>query len=99
MTLTKATDPAFSKEPDILAGTYEDVNGVGKDITINLQYPENTDSTIKEPMNKREYIATQLLTQLVVSDRFISQSPEELAHHAIKHTDALITRLNNIPVP
>lgn len=99
MATTKATDPAFSKEPDILSGTYEDVNGVGKDITLNFQYPENGDSSIKEPLNKREYIATELLSKMVVSEKFTSQSPEQLAHHAILHTDALITQLNNTPIP
>lgn len=96
---TKATDPAFNKNPDTASGTYEDVNGAGKDFTINFQYPENTDSSIKEPLNKREYIAIELMKEISVSPDFISLEPDQKAEQAVKYADALIAQLNNIPIP
>lgn len=96
---TRATDPAFNKNPDTASGTYEDVNGVGKDFTINFQYPENGDSSIKEPLNKREYMATEILKTLVGDDRYIAQSREQNAEQAVRYADALIDQLNNISIP
>lgn len=96
---TKSTDPAFSKEPDTMSGTYIDVNGIGRDITLVLHYPENDDSSIKEPLTKREYMATQILVSLVSDSDYQSQTPEQLAHHAVRHADALVSRINDTQLP
>lgn len=94
---TRPGDPAFQLVPDTMSGTYIDANGVGRDITFVIHYPENGDSSIKETLTKREYFAAEIMKHLITSEVFSSQNPEQIAQHAIIHADALISELNNTP--
>lgn len=96
---TRPGDPAFQLVPDTISGTYIDASGVGRDITLVLHYPENGDSSIKETLTKKEYFASEILKHLITSEIFSTQTPEQKAQHAIIHADALISELNNIPLP
>jgi hypothetical protein len=98
---TKHSDPAFNVMPDRMGGHYTDVNGKTQDITITFEYPENTDSSIKVPLTKREYFSVEILRGLLTesSQKYVSLTDEEICNKAVRLADTLVSQLNNQPIP
>lgn len=96
---TVATDPANNALVLRIGGSYQDSNGVTRDITLNFVYPENPDSSQKLPLTKRETMAMNILAQMVASPVYENAQEEEITYKAITLADMLISTLNNVSVP
>jgi len=96
---TIATDPAFSSQPEQVGGSYVDNTGVTRDITLNLTYPTNPDTSVKTPLTKREFFAVTLLTGRIGAATYEGVQIEELVYQSVKQADMLIATLNNVPIP
>lgn len=96
---TVATDPANNALVLQIGGSYQDSNGITRDITLNFVYPENPDSSQKLPLTKRETMAMSILSQMVASPVFENVQEEEVAYKAVKLADMLISTLNTVSIP
>ena len=96
---TIATDPANNALVLRIAGSYEDQNGVVRDLTLNFVYPENGDSSLKLPLTKREAMATSILGNMVASQIYEDTQEEIMAYKAVKLADMLISTLNSVSLP
>lgn len=96
---TLATDPAFAPIVEHLAGSYQDNAGITRDVTINIDYSTNPDTSIKSALTKREFFAVTLLTGRIGSPSYQGVVTEELVYQAVKQADMLIATLNNTPIP
>lgn len=96
---TIATDPANNALVLRIGGSYVDQNGVVRDITLNFEYPENGDSSLKLPLTKREAIAANLLGHMIASPIFEDSQEEVIAYKAVTLADMLISTLNSVSLP
>ena len=95
---TKQTDPGFVARLLQIGGSYVDASGVARDITLNLTYEENDDSSLKAPLTKREIMALELFSAMLSSPVYADSQDTIVAYKAVTAADLLITTLNNTPV-
>jgi len=82
-----------------VSGTYVDSGGIARDITLHFTYPENSDSSQKLPLTKREIMAMSIFSTLISSALFENTPENELAYKAVKDADLLISTLNSVTLP